>query len=215
MIMIFVLIQGLAVYAQEKKIITGKVTTFGVIPLNNVEFIASKSGQVEVAYSDSLGIIRISCPENAMIRISASGFDRTKLKAKRLDQSSVDLIYSNSKTSFEEATKNGHISKENLAMAIEKYPLKGEKDYSKYSTIFDLIDTEIYNVTVSGTTVTSTKPNSLSASQEVLYVVDKMIVRDISHIVTSEVAAIKYVDGPEATQYGSRGANGAIEITLK
>jgi len=210
---ILVLIKGYGACAQENKIIRGKVTTFGVIPLNNVEFTASKSG--EVAHSDSLGLFSISCSEKDIIKISASGFDGIRIKARKFNSSFIDLVYSNNQTSFADATKNGHISKELLEEAINKYPLKGEKDYSKYNNIYDLINCEIYNVNVSGQSVTTTKRNSFSLSQEVLYVVDGIIVLDISFVLPFNIKSIRYVDGPEASKYGSRGANGAIEITLK
>jgi len=210
---ILVLIKGSGACAQENKIIRGNVTTFGVIPLNNVEFTASKSG--EVAHSDSLGLFSISCSEKDIIKISASGFDGIRIKARKFNQLFINLVYSNNQTSFANATENRHISKELLEMAIKKYPLKGEKDYSKYNNIYDLIDCEIFNVNVSGTSVTTTKRNSFSLSQEVLNVVDGIIVPDISFVVPYNVKSVKYVNGPEASKYGSRGANGAIEITLK
>lgn len=210
---ILVLIKGYGACAQENKIIRGKVTTFRVIPLNNVEFTASKSG--EVAHSDSLGLFSISCSEKDIIKISASGFDGIRIKARKINQLFINLVYSNNQTSFVNATENGHISKELLEMAIMKYPLKGEKDYSKYNNIYNLIDCEIFNVNVSGQSVTTTKRNSFSLSQEVLYVVDGIIVLDISFVLPFNIKSIRYVDGPEASKYGSRGANGAIEITLK
>ena len=107
------------------------------------------------------------------------------------------------------------ISKEILEMAMEKYPLKGEKDYGIYDNIYTLIDIEIYNVNVSGTTVTTIKPSSFSGSLEVLYVVNGTISSDISFVLPMNVKTIRYVERAGAAKYGSQGANGAIEITLK
>ncbi len=213
LMIMFFQIQSLILNAQERKTISGKVTTFGVIPLNNVRFTASKSG--EVVYSDSLGLFSINCSEKDVIKIFAFGFDGTKVKAKKDAHPSIDLIYSNSNTSFKTAVKNEHISKEQLEKAILKYPLKGQKDYSRYNTIYELISSEIRTVKVSGSSVTTRKQNSFSHSQEVLYVVDEVIVQDISFVLTFNVKAIRYVDGAGAAKYGSRGANGAIEISLK
>ena len=42
-----------------------------------------------------------------------------------------------------------------------------------------------------------------------------MIMSDISFIKPFDVRAIKYIDGVDASLYGSRGANGIIKITLK
>ena len=203
----------LNVNGQESKIISGKITTFDVIPLNNVQFTASKSG--EVAYSDSLGLFSISCSENDVIKIFASGFDGKRIKAKKFNQSSINLVYSNNETSFAKATEKEHISKERLEMAIEKYPLKGEKNYGIYQNIYELIQTEIHNVNVKGTSVTPMRPTSINASQEVLFVVDGTVVTEVSFIIPQNVKSIRYVDGPAASRYGVRGANGAIEITMK
>ena len=212
-ILILFLIQGSAMWAQESKNVKGKVTTFGVIPLSKVEITTSKSG--EVAYSDYTGLFSISCIEKDILRISASGFDGKRIKVKKIDSLSVDLVYSNTETSFKNAVKNGHISKEILEQAISRYPLKGEKDYSRYTNIYDLIKTEIYNVNVNGTSITTTKPTSINLSQEVLCSVNGIITEDISYIVPAEVKSVRYVDGSGAAIYGVRGANGVIEIILK
>jgi len=206
-------IQSHSLSAQENKTVSGKVTTFGVIPLNNVGITASKSG--EVVYSDSLGLYSINCLEKDVIKIFASGFDSEKVKIPKGNYSHIDLIYSNAKTSFKNAVKNGHISKKILEEAIVKYPLKGQKDYSLYNTVYEIISTEIRTVNVRGTSVQTRKQTSFSGSQEVLYVVNGSIVSDISFVLPINVKSIRYVDGSGAAKYGSKGANGAIEIELK
>ena len=209
---IVLLSTGIAAHAQDHSI-NGKVTTFGDIPLKNVAITTSKTNKT--AYTDSLGLFSIQCSEKDRLLFRAAGFDALKFKIKDLKKPSIDLIYSNESNSFAEATKNGHISEEVLKSAINKYPLKGEKDYSRFNTIYELIDTEIFNVDVSGNSVTTQKRTSFTASQEVLFVVDGRIVSDISFVVPINVKSIRYVDGPQAAIYGSRGANGAIEIKLK
>ena len=207
-------IQSLSLNAQEKKTVTGTVTTFKVIPLNKVRITASKSG--EVVYSDSLGTFSINCTEKDVIKIFASGFDSKRVKTKKIDNPKFDLIYSNTNTSFKTAIKNGHISEELLEEAIVKYPLKGQKDYSKYLNIYEVISSEIPTVKVSGTSVETMKPSSFSdGSREVLYVVDGTIVDDLSYVVPGNLKAIRYIDGPAASQYGMRGGNGALVIELK
>ncbi len=212
-ILLLLLIHGSAILAQDKTIITGRVTTFGVIPLNNVEIIASKSGKKTV--TDSMGFFSISCEEKDMIKAYASGFDSKRLKVRDTVSLHFDLVYSNTEHSMADATGNGHISRKELEEAIKKYPLKGEKDYSRYNNIYDLIKTEIFNVNVSGTSITTTKPSSMSLSQEVLCVVNGIIYDDISFIVPADVRSVKFLDGPGSARYGVRGGNGVIEITLK
>jgi len=199
--------------AQENITIYGKVTTFGQIPLNQVEISVSKSDQH--SYSDTLGFFRISCPEKSTLSFYANGFESKKLKVKKSTELNIDLIYINNESSFANATNNNHISEGLLSGALAKYPLKGEKDYGNYENIYQLIQNEIHTVNVSGTSVTTTKQTSFTQSQEVLYVVNGMVTSDISFVVPFNVKSIRYVDGSGAAIYGSRGANGAIEITLK
>jgi hypothetical protein len=201
------------IFAQENQTIAGRVTTFGEIPLNHVEITASKSGKT--TYTDSLGNFSLSCSEKDKLIFSANGFDNRKLKAINCKQADIDLVYSNKQSSFEDATKNKHIKESILSRAIEKYPLKGEKYYGDYDNIYAVIQNEIPTVRVSGQSVTTRKTNSFTQSQEVLFVVDGIITSDISFISPINVKKISYVEGTGAAKYGSRGANGAIEITLK
>ncbi len=199
--------------AQENITIYGTVTAFGQIPLNQVEISVSKSDLL--SYSDTLGFFRISCPEKSTLNFYANGFESKKLKVKKSADLNIDLIYSNKESSFANATNNNHISEGLLSGALAKYPLKGEKDYGNYENIYQLIQNEIHTVRVSGTSVTTIKQTSFTQSQEVLYVVNGTITSDISFVLPFNVKTIRYVDGPEAAKYGSQGANGAIEITLK
>jgi|TARA_B110000037_G_C17103188_1_gene498841 hypothetical protein len=211
---VLIQIQSLSLNAQEKKVVTGTVTTFKVIPLNKVQITASKSG--EVVYSDSLGTFSINCTEKDVIKIVASGFDSKKVRVKKIDNLKIDLIYSNTNTSFKAAIKNGYIREELLEEAIVKYPLKGQKDYSRYLTIYNLISGEIPTVKVSGTSVETMKSSSSAGgSLAVLYVVDGTIVDDLSYVVPLNVKSIRYLDGPAASRYGTRGGNGVLEIELK
>jgi hypothetical protein len=88
-------------------------------------------------------------------------------------------------------------------------------DYSSYSNINDLIRNRIYNVDVVGTQITTKLATTINAGKEVLLVVDGGIVNSISHINPSDVKSIRYVHNNEASKYGVRGTNGAIEIILK
>ena len=210
---IFILSAGIAAHAQDHTI-KGKVTTFGKIPLKNVAITTSKTNQT--AYTDSLGLFSIQCSEKDRLQVSADGFDGVKLKFKDLKpNTNIDLVYSNQSNSFTDATQNGHISEEALKSAIKTYPLKGEKDYSNYSNIFQLIDGEIFNVDVNGNKVTSKGQSSFTGGQEVLFVVDGAIISDVSIISPVNVKSIKFLDGAQASIYGSRGGAGVIEIKLK
>ena len=210
---LLILSSGITAYSQDL-IIKGNVTTFGKIPLKNVKITTNKTNQT--AYTDSLGWFSIQCSDKDRLQISADGFDEVKLKFKDLKpNTNIDLVYSNKSNSFSEATQNGHISEETLKSAIKTYPLKGEKDYSSYSNIFQLIHSEIFNVDVNGNKVTLKGKSSFTGDQEVLFVVDGSILSDVSSISPLNVKSIKFLDGAQASLYGSRGGSGVIEIKLK
>ncbi len=199
--------------AQEIKSISGIVTTFRDIPLKNVKVTALKSK--EITLTDSLGLFALKCWDKDVLIVTASGFFKKEIRVKKQNRYAIDLIFNNSDTSFNDAVKNGHIAKDVLQKAISLNPLQREKDYYKYSDIYELIKNEIPNVKVSGKSVMTTKVLSFTLSPQVLYVVDDMIVFDISFINTMDVKTIQYIDGVDASYYGARGANGIIKITLK
>lgn len=207
------ILQGALLSAQNLITIRGRVVTFGEIPVNKAE-VTTKKTNIKV-FTDSLGFFSIDCHEKDKIYVNAHGFDQASLKLKKYINTKINLIYSNKETSFDEAVEHGHIAEEVLQKAISTYAPKGDKDYSLYTNIYELIDSEIFNVNVVGSSVTTQKQTSFTQSQEVLLVVNGIIVSDISFVLPVNVKSIVYVDGPDAAKYGSQGGNGAIEIILK
>ena len=193
--------------------VSGTVTSFKNIPLRNVKVKSSKTSTSVL--TDSLGRYSISVADEDILNFNASGFDERKVRLKKNPVVDVDLRYKFSEGSFSEAVENKHITEVNLTRALEKYQSKGEKNYNRYQNIFDLIRGEISNVRVVGTSVYSVKAISFSMSAQVLYVVDDTIISDISYISPVMVKKIEYLDGIYASDYGMRGANGVIRITLK
>lgn len=200
-------------YAQKSTDISGIVTTSYSFPLNHVLVKSLNTGATQ--QSDSLGHFFIKSPGKDILVFSASGFNTKTVKVKKARNISVDLTYSDTGTSFEDAINNHHISEENLQTAIKTGKSKGTKDYSKYKTIFDAINSEIFPVKVVGNTVTSKRIQSFSLSSSIMFVVDDMVVTDISTILPSEIKSMEFIDGVRASYYGSSGANGVLKITLK
>lgn len=193
--------------------ISGKVTSFNWFPLQNASVKSLKSGIVTL--TDSLGNFAISCTAKDILQVSASGFKEKKIRINKPGPLKIDLAYRNDGSSFDDAVAGGHISREMLENAIKTMRLKGEKDYSRYRDIYELIKDEIYNVRVVGTEVYGTRNLSITEPPVVLYDVDGMIVTDISYVLPVYVKKIEYLDGVAAAPYGIRGANGVIKITLK
>lgn len=197
----------------QERIVEGKVVAFGNIPLNNVKVSVLRSDKNTL--TDSLGIFSISCSDRNKLRISASGFNDVKLKVRKIDRPLVELAYSNQKSSFSAAVNSGHISEETLQAALDNYLKENQKDYSVYTNIYQLIDTEIFDVNVNGQRITTRKISSITQGQQVLLVVDGMVVDDISFVSPLNVESVRFVDGAQAAKYGSLASNGAIEITTK
>jgi chitin disaccharide deacetylase len=88
-------------------------------------------------------------------------------------------------------------------------------DYSQYNDIFQLIRSSFLALRIEGTNVYNVKINSFTLSSQVLYVLNDMIVSDISFVSPGEVETIDFLDDYRASAYGMRGANGVLKITLK
>lgn len=189
------------------------VTSFKQIPLNKAKIISSKSG--EVVYTDSQGQFSIQRIEKDLLIVSAAGFEDKKIKISKENSFIIDLLYKDNVTNFNNAVNNGHITEDALRQAINSQKLKNVKDYSVYSSIYELISSEIYNVRVSNNVIYNKKVKSFEQNPKVLYVVDDKIVTDISFVSPMYVKSIEFIDDVGATMYGSMGGNGVLKIYLK
>ncbi|MCX6320333.1 MAG: hypothetical protein NTX93_00795 [Bacteroidia bacterium] len=210
---LIILLIGFEVKAQEKKPVSGIVTTFHQVPLNKVKVSALKSG--EIAYTDSFGRFTIQSYKKDVLTATASGFDDRKIRVGKQNIYTIDLLYENNVTNFNDAVNNGHITETALQHAISADQLKKGKDYSTYGSIYELIGSEFYEVSVKGTTVYNKKIRSLNSNPQVLYVVDGKVVSDISFVIPADVNEIEFIDDVGATMWGVQGANGVLKITLK
>ncbi len=207
------LVFGIESKSQDKIKVSGTVTFSKNIPLNKVKVLAFNSG--EYTYTDSLGHFNLSSFKKDILIISASGFEKRNVKVGKQDSYMVNLDYKNNPTNFKDAVSNGHISENALQQAINSGQQKKGKDYSTYSSIFELISSEIYDVRVSGSIVYNKKILSLNSNPQVLYVVDGKVVADISFVAPADVKTIEFIDDVSTAMWGMQGANGVLKITLK
>lgn len=211
--LLIIFIIGFEARAQEIKSVSGIVTSFKKIPLKKVKVNALKSGKI--VFTDSIGWFVIQSFKKDVLIVSASGFKERKIRVGKQNSYTIDLPFIDNVTNFNDATNNGHISEATLQKAIQSNQLKNVKDYSKYNSIYDLIASEIYDVTVKGNVVYNKEVRSLNSNPQVLYVVDNKIVSDISFVNPTYIKAIEFIDDVGATMYGLSGANGVLKITLK
>lgn len=198
---------------QPTQHIKGVITAFDKIPLNNVSVRSLETGNV--VKSDSFGRFSLDCADRDIIIFTAAGFLEQKVRVKKFRQVYINLKYAFTKNSFNDAVENKLISERTLENALSRYHYKGQRDYSNYTSIYNIIQDEFNFLKVVGTEVHTSKTTSFSESQQVLYVVDGMIVSDISYISPMDVVKIEFVDDASAAEYGMRGANGVLKITLR
>jgi TonB-dependent SusC/RagA subfamily outer membrane receptor len=87
-------------------------------------------------------------------------------------------------------------------------------EFASYSNIYDMIRGRLPGVTVSGTQIRVSGSSSLNVNMQPLFVVNGIIVSSIAHIEPRTVKSIQVLKGPDASEYGMRGAGGVILITL-
>lgn len=106
--------------------------------------------------------------------------------------------------------------------AREKNPAASTKvldgrdpEFSSYQNIYDMIKGRFPGVEVSGKSIKVMGSSSLNVSTEPLFVVDGIVVNSIEDIVPQTVNTIEVLKGPDASVWGTRGANGVIVITRR
>ena len=198
---------------QHKVTIRGVVTAFEKYPLNNVSIRSLETG--DTAKSDSFGRFSLDCAGKDVMIFTAAGFLERKVRVKEFKQIYINLKYAFTESSFDDAVENNHISERALENALNGYHNKGQRDYRNYTSIYEIIQSEFSTLKVVGTEVHTVKTTSFYLSQQVLYVVDGMIVSDISYISPMDVLRIEFVDNASAAEYGMRGGNGVLKITLR
>jgi TonB-dependent SusC/RagA subfamily outer membrane receptor len=87
-------------------------------------------------------------------------------------------------------------------------------EFASYKSIYDMIRGRLPGVTVSGTQIRVSGASSLNVNMQPLFVVNGIIVNSIGHIEPRNVKSIQVLKGPDASEYGMRGAGGVILITL-
>lgn len=123
----------------------------------------------------------------------------------RTDDETVDIGYGTSK-------------KRNLTNSVSKLDIN-EKEIGGYSNIFDYLRGRVPGVMVNGrgpnATVQIRGISSINCPTDPLYVIDGVVVNDISNINPNDVKSVSVLKDASASIYGSRGANGVIIITTK
>ena len=108
----------------------------------------------------------------------------------------------------------GSVTEKDLTGSVSQ--VKISKSQAFYTNIYDYLKGTVPGLDVNGTSITIRGVRSLTASNEPLYIIDGMEVKDISNISPSIVESVEVLkDASYTAAYGSRGSNGVIIIKLK
>lgn len=211
-------------YAQKsnKKIkITGTVIDVNSKPVEGAIMMVDGI-QTEVT-TNAKGVYSIKVPSTAktltVLLLSNNDMKAMDINGKTVVDFVLSKAAANTAEKVEATTETvdigyGTSKKSRTSGSVKKSEIKAATKNS-YLNIYEMIKTEVPGVTVNGTSIQLQQgPGSFNSSTEPLFVVDGTVVYDISNIIPSQVRSISLLKGSAASIYGSRGANGAIVITL-
>ena len=214
LIIIVLLTLPLGMKAQQG-IVHGQVFAFDTIPVAKAQINIKKSK--DVILSDSYGSFSIECNIGDKIAIKAAGFKTKQVKIKNQNDSLfVNLKFQGGEANIDAATTNGHINKQRLVYTTDY--LDAELfDSAGYATVIELITGKFPGVNLVGDQIIIRGKNSINGNNEAAFALNGSITSksSIESISVVDVKNVKVLKGNEAARYGSRGANGVIEITTK
>lgn len=199
----------------QGRILEGKVLTFETVPVVGAS-IKVKSND-EVVFTDSLGRFSISCNTEDKLKITAKGFFDKNLKIEDTTKyASVNLALKPGSHNLEKAIANRHITHSQSLYSMTS-PDGGGKDYSHYTTIYQIIQEEFPELRIANGRIIIRGQSSMSGSNSALLVVDGTIANQgyFQSLPPATIESISVLKGPETSIYGSRGANGVVVVKTK
>lgn len=137
-ILMFLLLVGLyPTYAQQTRIINGKVRTFNDLPVSGLKVTATKARSAVT--TDSSGYFSIACLSSDCINIKSDCFKTVNIKINQKTGDSLDvkLFAKANEKSVDMAIGYGYLKEEDRTPAVKS--LRKGPDYSSYSSVYDII----------------------------------------------------------------------------
>ena len=197
------------------KTVTGKITTFRELPVQNASIVVTSNNQKTL--SDSLGQFSIECSVTDQLIVTAEGFNNRKVKIKKETKYALvnlDLLPQDDAKDL--AVGYGHIKDRDKLYAMSS---KNESnfDFSRYHSIYEVLSVNFTGVQVINNEIIIRSSTSFTTNASALLVVDG---REVSKsyfgsIVPSDIAQINILKDASASVYGSRGANGVVVVETK
>lgn len=221
LIVVAMMILSLPALAQNRTV-HGTVSDTEGLPVIGAIVVEPASGVATIADLD--GKFSIEVPASAtLLRISSVGFKTINVPVK--DKSTIAAVLEIDNVLLEETVVIGYgtVKRGNLSGAVAKVDSEKleNRDNSNIASALQGMLAGVEVRTNSGAPGSSVSMSirgvaSVNAESQPLYVVDGVLVDDISDVNPSDIASIEVLkDASSAAIYGSRGANGVIIITTK
>lgn len=202
-----IVVTGLVTDANQKPLVGALVLIDG----NNTSVATDNEGLYKLKIRPDADSITIVTFTNGINTVSING--RTRIDFilgasfasdrsqpdKKADDKQVDIGY-------------GNVNQKDVLNRVSTIDARNSK-YATYKNIYEILK-GTPGVTVKGNSVQLQGPSSFNSGTQPIFVVDGMIVESVDGIPPSMVESISVLKGASASIYGSRGANGAILITL-
>lgn len=206
----------------EPIVVTGKVTVWGDIPLENIKITSSKSKK-EV-FSNAKGEFSIEVQKKDKLRFSAEGFVTQKYTVK---DPSITIIVEMTLLSddFSESdvlVNDGfrYIPASHRTTAMQRLKEKRENEFASYNSVWDIIRGRIAGVIVkdnqayfreglSGSVGTQSTPATIVLNGA------RITSQTVTNLDPRNIKDISLLKGGAAAIYGGSGGTGVIVITTK
>lgn len=171
--------------------------------------------------TDSLGRFQIVCNEKDFLIVKSEVFTPLNLRiGKKTDNVKANLIFRDTPKNRKIATGLGYLDADHLTYALAHLESENN-DFCNFTDVSSLIKGKFPGVEVKlspsggqgGVYVRGRK--SLLGETEALYVVNGVIVSDVSFVIPCDISSIDILKDGGAALYGARGANGVVVIETK
>ncbi|HLW08682.1 MAG TPA: TonB-dependent receptor [Marinilabiliaceae bacterium] len=214
---------GFSVYAQESRMVSGKVTDNTSEPLPGVNIVIKGTGTGTVTDFDGNYQLQVPNPTQATLQFRYIGFDEQEIVVG--NRSVINVVLESSSIGLDEVVAIGYgtVRKRDITGSVAS--VSGES----LQAIPVASATEAITGKLAGVQITTTEGSpdaemkirvrgggSITGDNTPLFIVDGFPVESISDIAASDIESIDVLKDASSTAiYGSRGANGVVIITTK
>ena len=212
--LLMMLIWLVPTYAQQTRVINGKVRAFNDLPVAGIKVIATKSKSA--VNTDSLGNFSIVCFTSDCITIKSDCFKSVNIKInqKTVDSLNVKLVTKPTEKAVDMAIGYGYLKEENRTQAVQS--LKKGPDYSTYSSVYDIIKSNFTGVDVKPDGCVITRSTATVYGDPcATFVVNGSVVESIDYLSPTDIKEISLIKDGTAAIYGARSANGVFIISTR